>query len=100
MSEQYGQIVGGFGSTHKLSGDVVPLKQIGGGIDKAAAAYHEAYINGVELIGDKSSEDLHIVSCHTTAEWAELRHIVSRVGEIYIYSDATEDAQGNPVPMV
>lgn len=108
MSEQYGQIVGGFGSTQRLSGDVVPLKQIGGGIDKAATSYEKNYeildnkpqINGVELIGDKDSEDLHIVSCHTTAEWAALTHIVSRQGEIYIYSDATEDAQGNPVPMV
>ena len=108
MSEQYGQIVGGFGSTQKLSGDVVPLKQIGGGVDKAAISYEKNYlildnkpqINGMELIGNKTSEVLHIVSCHTTAEWAALTHIVSRKGEIYIYSDATEDAQGNPVPMV
>lgn len=108
MSEQYGQITGGFSNTQRLSGDVAPRMQIGGEVTRAAVAYENNYeildnkpqINSVELIGNKSSEDLHIVSCHTTAEWAALTHIVSRQGEIYIYSDATEDAQGNPVPMV
>ena len=100
MSEQYGQIVGGFESTQKLSGDVVPLKQIGGGVDKAAAAYHEAYINGVELIGNKTSDDLHIVACKTSAEWAALTTLVSMPGEVYVYSDGGTDAQGNPIPMI
>ena len=66
MSEQYGQIVGGFGSTHKLSGDVVPLKQIGGGIDKAATSYEKDYekldnkpsINTHVLVGDSDFEDI------------------------------------------
>lgn len=76
MSEQYGQIVGGFGSTQKLSGDVVPLKQIGGGIDKAATSYEKDYekldnkpqINGEELIGNKTSDDLHIKQEYTYSE--------------------------------
>lgn len=66
MSEQYGQIVGGFGSTQKLSGDVVPLKQISGGIDKAATSYEKDYekldnkpsINTHILVGDSDFEDI------------------------------------------
>ena len=66
MYEQYGQIVGGFESTQKLSGDVVPLKQIGGGIDKAATSYEKDYekldnkpsINTHVLVGDSDFEDI------------------------------------------
>lgn len=66
MSEQYGQIVGGFGSTQKLSGDVVPLKQIGGNVDRAATSYEKNYeildnkpsINTHVLIGDSDFEDI------------------------------------------
>lgn len=39
-----------------------------------------------------------IVSIHTTAEWEQLNHIVSAVGEIYVYSDYKEDEEGNPIP--
>lgn len=39
-----------------------------------------------------------IVSIHTTAEWEQLNHIVSVVGEIYVYSDYKEDEEGNPIP--
>ena len=56
-------------------------------------------VNGETLKGDKDSFELHIVGCKTTAQWAELTTLVSKKGEIYIYSDASEDAQGNPVPM-
>ena len=108
MPEQYGQIVGGFGdSPKKLSGGVTPLGQIGGNLDRAATGYEKDYekldnlpqINGETLIGDKDSFELHIVGCKTTAQWSELTSLVSKKGEIYIYSDATQDAQGNPVPM-
>ena len=66
MSEQYGQIVGGFGSTQKLSGDVVPLKQIGGSVDRAATSYEKdydildnhPYLNDEEIIGLKSDGTL------------------------------------------
>lgn len=108
MPEQYGQLVGGFGdSPKKLSGGVTPLGQIGGNLDRAATGYEKDYekldnlpqINGETLIGDKDSFELHIVGCKTTAQWSALTSLVSKKGEIYIYSDATQDAQGNPVPM-
>ena len=108
MSEQYGQITGGFSNTQKLSGDVAPRMQIGGEVTRAAVAYEKDYeildnkpqINGVELIGNKTSEDLHIVACKTSAEWAALTTLVSMPGEVYVYSDGGTDAQGNPIPMI
>lgn len=106
MANQYGQIVGDFASKNKLSGSVVPLGQIGGNIDRAAVAYEKNYrildnkpsINGEELLDDKTSEDLHIVACKTTAEWEVLVDLVPVSGEICVYSDGAEDASGDPVP--
>lgn len=57
-------------------------------------------VNGETLIGDKSSEDLHIVAVKTSAEWALLTTLVSVKGEVYVYSDAGQDADGNPIPKV
>lgn len=66
-SEQYGQLVGGFGSDpKKITGSVTPLGQISGGVDKAATAYEKDYekldnlpsINEHILIGDSDFEDI------------------------------------------
>lgn len=57
-------------------------------------------VNDVTLIGNKTSEDLHIVACKTSAEWAALTTLVSMPGEVYVYSDGGTDAQGNPIPMI
>lgn len=107
MIQQSRQIIGQIGNNQRLYGSVSPKGQISGGIAMSTGGTDDynrlrnlPQVNDEEVIGNKSSEDLHIVSCHTTEEWAALTHIVSRKGEIYIYSDATEDAQGNPVPMV
>ena len=108
-NEQYGQLVGGFGdSPKKISGSVNALGQISGGVDRAAVSYEKNYeildnkpqVTDEELIGNKTSEDLHIVACKTSAEWAELITLQSRKGEVYIYTDAAEDDEGNPLPMV
>lgn len=78
----------------------------GGAVSKSNGTYdyerliNQPQVNDETLIGNKSSVDLHIVACKTTAEWAELTTLQSREGEIYVYSDATEDAEGNPIPMV
>lgn len=108
MANQYGQIVGDFASKNKLSGSVVPLGQIGGNIDRAAVAYEKNYrildnkpsINGEELLDDKTSEDLNIVACKTTAEWEQLTTLVSVLGEVYVYTDGGEDSEGNPIPKI
>ena len=99
MSEQYGQLIGGVVSS---------IGQIGGNVDRAATSYEKNYevldnkpqINDEELIGNKTAEDLHIVACKSSAEWAELITLLSRKGEVYIYTDAAEDEDGNPLPMV
>ena len=108
MANQYGQIVGDFANKNKLSGSVVPLGQIGGNIDRAAVAYEKNYrildnkpsINGEELLDNKTSEDLHIVACKTTAEWEQLTTLVSVLGEVYVYTDGGEDPEGNPIPKI
>lgn len=108
MVNQYGQIVGDFANKSKLSGSVVPLGQIGGNIDRAAVAYEKNYrildnkpsINGEELLDDKTSEDLNIVACKTTAEWDQLTTLVSVLGEVYVYTDGGEDPEGNPIPKI
>lgn len=58
------------------------------------------YLNEEELIGHKTSEDYHIASSKTTAEWDEETELVSILNEVYIYSDASEDENGDPVPMI
>lgn len=108
MANQYGQIVGDYANKNKLSGSVVPLGQIGGNIDRAAVSYEKNYrildnkpsINGEELLDDKTSEDLHIVACKTTAEWEQLTTLVSVLGEVYVYTDGGEDPEGNPIPKI
>lgn len=108
MANQYGQIVGEYANKNKLSGSVVPLGQIGGNIDRAAVAYEKNYrildnkpsINGEELLDDKTSEDLNIVACKTTAEWDQLTTLVSVLGEVYVYTDGGEDPEGNPIPKI
>ena len=108
MANQYGQIVGDFANKNKLSGSVMPLGQIGGNIDRAAVAYEKNYrildnkpsINGEELLDDKTSEDLNIVACKTTAEWEQLTTLVSVLGEVYVYTDGGEDPEGNPIPKI
>ena len=107
QTEQYGQIIGVVVNTNKLSGSISPIGRISGSLEKAAVSYEKDYkkldnkpsINGEELIDDKTSEDLHIVACKTSAEWAQLTTLVSMPGEIYVYSDGGgTDPQGKPIP--
>lgn len=109
MAEQYGQIIGKLVNENEISGSISPIGQIGGTLDKAAVSYEKDYeklinkpsVNGVELIRDKTSEDLHIVACKTSAEWAQLTSLVSMPGEIYVYSDGGgTDHQGKPIPKI
>lgn len=55
-------------------------------------------INDIVLKGNKNSEDLHIVAVKTTEEWQQITTIVSKKGEIYVYSDYMQDEQGNNIP--
>lgn len=87
----------------EIRGTLTPRIQLNGSISLPKTVTGDNYldlrnkpsINGEPLIGDKSSEDLHIVACKTSAEWAELTDLVSREGEIYVYSDA--GANGEPM---
>lgn len=44
-------------------------------------------INGVQLIGNKSLQDLHIVSENTSTGWDADRLYIPKAGEICVYSD-------------
>ena len=44
-------------------------------------------INGVELIGDKSSAELHIIYSATTAEWNAQLTLIAEKDAIYVYTD-------------
>ena len=78
----------------------------GGAVSKSNGTYdydklkNHPFINGEEIVGNKTSEDYNIVACKTSAEWAQLTTLVSMPGEIYVYSDGGEDAEGNPIPKI
>lgn len=56
-------------------------------------------INGIELSGSKSSQDLYIVSENTTAGWNANPQYLPKRGEICIYTDYTvrQDDLGNTI---
>lgn len=56
-------------------------------------------INGVELSGNVSSQDLYIVSENTTAGWGENPLYLPKAGEICIYTDymTIQDDMGNDI---
>lgn len=100
--DQYGEIYGTVDSIEEVYGEIGAVGEVSGTVDTPQGGVNDytrlankPSINGETLIGDKSSEDLHIVACKTSAEWAELTDLVSREGEIYVYSDA--GAEGEPM---
>lgn len=83
-----------------LSGSITTDKVVSGALGTAGVKYVDDYerlinrpqINEIELIGNKSLEDLGIMSdsrveTKTTAEWNSIPGLVSESGKIYIYSD-------------
>lgn len=56
-------------------------------------------INGVELSGNLTSQDLFIVSENTTAGWNSMPQYLPKAGEICIYTDYTtiRDDMGNTI---
>lgn len=56
-------------------------------------------INGVELSGDVTSQDLYIVSENTTAGWNSNPQYLPKAGEICIYTDymTIQDDLGNDI---
>ena len=104
-----GSISGQVDSVGEISGGIVTRSGgvASGEVSRNSGGTHDyehlinlPEVNGETLIGDKSSEDLHIVAVKTSAEWALLTTLVSVKGEVYVYSDAGQDADGNPIPKV
>ena len=90
----------------EVEGDVNPEMDISGDAEVPTVITEKDYskldnlpvINDETVVGDLTSEDLHIVAVKTCAEWALLPQIQSRKGEIYIYSDYQHDDQGHNIP--
>lgn len=57
-------------------------------------------INGVELAGVLSLEDLHIVSEKTESEWAGIPDYCPAAGEICFYSDTSRIKVGDGVTAI
>lgn len=102
------RVSGGIVRGGSIGGDVEQRNSVNGGevarnrggtYDYEVLENHPL-INGEELIGDKSNEDLHIAAVKTSAEWAELTTLVSVRGEVYVYSDYQTDEHGNDIPGV
>ena len=96
------------GSGSVSDGTLTPKVQLKGGtiaMNQSGTKDYDRLENkpqkdGVTLEGNQGNEELHIAAIRTSAEWAELTTLVSVRGEMYVYSDATQDAEGNPMPMV
>lgn len=56
-------------------------------------------INGVELVGNKTAQDLYLVSENTTAGWNSNPQYLPKAGEICIYTDyaTIKDDLGNDI---
>lgn len=76
----------------------VEMEGAGVGTDDYDKLKNHPLVNNIELKGNKTSEDLNIVAVKTTEEWSHVTGIVSKKGEIYVYSDYSQDAQGNNIP--
>lgn len=56
-------------------------------------------VNGVELSGDKTSQELYLINENTASGWNSIPQYIPKRGEICIYTDytATTDEQGNAI---
>lgn len=80
-----------------LSGDIsVPLQSA---TTDYNALLNKPSINGVELSGNKTSQDLFIVSENTTSGWNSMPSYIPKRGEICIYTDyaTIQDDMGNDI---
>lgn len=94
-------------STGSLSGNLSGDGKMRGALDvpKVITVYDKDYshldnkpsINGVELSGDMSAQDLYIVSENTTSGWNSNPQYLPKKGEICIYTDhyRMQDDMGN-----
>lgn len=89
--------IGGRIGTQGLSGGInVPRTVI---LDDYNKLRNKPTINGVELSGDMTSQDLSIVSENTTAGWNSNPQYLPKAGEICIYTDyaTIQDDMGNDI---
>lgn len=105
MTEIHGKVQ----TSQKIGGRVKASSAVNGGLDdnvnnRIYGDYNllrnHPSINGVELIGNKTSEELGITSTYygTTEYWNSMPSLISIKGGIYVYSDYKQDEQGNNIP--
>ena len=96
-------------TTQKIGGSVKSTSAVNGELDDSVnERIYKDYnnlknkpsINGVELIGNKTSEDLNIpyVFVNTTEYWNSQPTLITIKGAVYVYTDYEKDGEGNDVP--
>ena len=83
----------------QVQGTPIQTSEIGGGGGGGGTGdYNDLIskpsINGVKLVGNKTSEDLYIVSEGTTAFWQSKSTYIPKKGEFVVYTDHT--TKNNP----
>lgn len=96
-------------TSQKIGGSVKTTSAVTGDIDKDATdriykdynlLRNKPSINGVELVGNKTSEDLGItcIFVNTTEYWNSQPSLIAVKNAIYVYTDYEKDSEGNDVP--
>jgi len=96
-------------TTQKVGGSIKSTSAVNGEIDNNVndriyknynTLKNKPSINGVELIGNKTSEDLNIpyVFVNTTEYWNSQPSLVSVKNALYIYTDYEKNGEGEDVP--
>ena len=105
MTEIHGRVT----TRQKISGKTSTSSAVNGELDKDVKnrlyndynlLHNKPSINGVELSGNKTSEDLNIpyVFVNTTEYWNSQPTLISVRNAIYVYTDYEKDSEGNDVP--
>lgn len=105
MADIHGRVT----TSQGIGGRVSTKSAVNGNIDKDVKdriykdynnLKNKPSINGVELKGNKTSEDLGIpyVFVNTTEYWDSQPSLITVKNAIYVYTDYEKDSEGNDVP--
>ena len=96
-------------TSQRIGGKVTATSAVNGELDKDVKdrlyrdynlLHNKPSINGVELIGNKTSADLGIpyIFVNTTEYWNSQPSLITIKDALYIYTDYEQDEEGNDVP--
>lgn len=105
MTEIHGRVT----TRQKISGKTNTSSAVSGELDKDVKnrlytdyglLRNKPQINGVELVGNRTSADLGIpyIFVNTTEYWNNQPSLITIKGAVYVYTDYEKDGEGNDVP--